>query len=116
MFKYEKKQEALLTRKEFIVRLGKHVWVAFLFLLVSLLMGMIGYCYVCELEISASFYNASMILAGMGPAITAPSDSCMWFSGIFAIYSGITFLAGTTIIIAPVIHRILHIVNLDENA
>jgi hypothetical protein len=36
------------------------------------------------------------------------------FSSIYALYSGIAFLSITAVFFAPIIHRILHILHVEE--
>ncbi len=55
-----------------------------------------------------SFYNASMILTGMGPVDKAVNNNGKIFASFYAIYSGVTFLTSVAIIISPVVHRFLH--------
>ena len=55
-----------------------------------------------------------MLLGGMGPIGDLPNDTAKVFAGVYALYSGIVFIASAGILIAPVAHRLLHRVHLDE--
>jgi hypothetical protein len=55
-----------------------------------------------------------MILGGMGPVRELPSDTAKVFASIYALFSGIIFIALMGIILAPVAHRVLHKFHMDE--
>ncbi len=83
----------------------------------SLIIGMFGYKWIIGVAgWDDAFYNASMILTGMGPALDASvvlhTDGKI-FSGIYAIYSGVIFLTSVAIFFSPVVHRFFHILHLD---
>lgn len=68
------------------------IWWAAIFLIISLAIGIIGYCYFAKLHFVDSLLNASMILGGMGPVDVLPNDSSKIFASVYALYSGIVFL------------------------
>lgn len=84
-----------------------------LFLAFSILLGIAGYHYFFHLSWVDSFYNASMILTGMGPVAPAPDDPAKIFASVYALYSGVAFLTCVAVILSPVIHRFLHRFKLD---
>ena len=55
-----------------------------------------------------AFYNASMILSGMGPVEELHTVNGKIFAGIYAIHSGVALLTNAGIIFAPLLHRIHH--------
>ena len=111
---YERRGHRLVTRREFLWRLGKHFGMASLLVIGSLGAGMAGYAWFEGLTWIDSFLNAAMLLGGMGP-ITAPvTPGGKIFAGIYALYAGLLFLIGAGLIFAPVIHRILHHFHMDE--
>ena len=66
-----------------------------------------------HLRFPDALLNASMILAGMGPVDVMPSDTAKYFSSIYALFSGITFLTTVAVLLAPVVHRAMHIFHLE---
>ena len=74
----------------------------------SLGIGMLGYHALGHLAWLDAFLNASMILSGMGPVSPLQSNGAKLFAGLFALYSGLVFVALTAIMLAPVLHRVLH--------
>ncbi len=75
---------------------------------VSLCVGMTGYRVTEHMIWIDAFYNASMILSGMGPAAELQSYEGKLFAGCYAIYSGLFLIAAMGILLAPVFHRVLH--------
>lgn len=83
------------------------------FIIISLFIGAIGYHWLAELDWIDSFYNASMILTGMGPAIELKTDQAKVFVTVYSIYSGVAFLTSVGVIFAPIIHRFFHRLHLN---
>jgi hypothetical protein len=57
-----------------------------------------------------------MILTGMGPVAPLQSSAAKLFAIAYALYAGVVFLAVTGIMLAPVVHRLLHWLHLDDRA
>jgi hypothetical protein len=55
-----------------------------------------------------AFLNSAMLLGGMGPVKTDLSEPGKFFAGVYALYAGLVFIAVMSIILVPVIHRVLH--------
>ena len=83
-------------------------------LVISLLIGMIGYRYLADLDWVSSFYNASMILAGMGPSDVLSTNGAKIFAGCYSIFSGVIFLGTIAVMFAPMVHRFLHRIHLES--
>lgn len=111
---YEHKTHALLPRRLFIVRVLRHALLSFSLLFVSLSIGIFGYHFLERLSWLDALLNASMILGGMGPVNKLSTDAGKIFASIYAIFSGVIFLASAGIVTAPIAHRILHRLHLVE--
>lgn len=105
---YETKGERPLAWARFIDRMVKHGSIAVALILLSLGIGMVGYRGFEGLGWLDAFLNASMILGGMGPVDTVKSNGGKIFAGMYALYSGLVFLVVAGLLLAPVVHRILH--------
>jgi hypothetical protein len=112
--RYEPKSERLLPRGQFYGRLAKHLMLVAMLVGVSLLGGMAGYMYLAHMPVVDAFLNASMLLGGMGPVGDLPNDASKWFAGLYALYAGLVFIASAGILVAPVAHRILHRLHVDD--
>ena len=111
---YEHRHEPLLTRARFYLRLLRSGAVATFVIVVSLLIGIVGYHLVAHLGWIDAFLNASMILSGMGPVDPINGPAAKIFAGCYALFSGIVFITNIGIILAPAIHRLIHNLNLEE--
>jgi hypothetical protein len=105
---YERRGERPLTRRAFLWRVTGHAAAAALLIVVSLLIGMAGYVHFERLGWLDAFLNAAMLLGGMGPVESPATRGGKLFAGLYALYSGMVFLVVAGMILAPVIHRVLH--------
>ena len=62
-----------------------------------------------------AFVNASMILSGMGPLDAPKTWIGKLFAGLYALYSGLLLLLASSIVLAPVVHRLFHRFHLEED-
>jgi len=81
----------------------------------SLSIGTFGYHYVCAIDWLDSFHMSSMILTGMGPVVDMTTPAAKLFSSFYALYSGIAFLSITAVFFAPLVHRLLHILQVESD-
>ena len=112
---YEHHTEPLLPKRHFIRRMGQHLVCASGIVIVSLAIGMLGYHRFAGKAWIDAFLNAAMLLGGMGPVGELDSNAGKLFAGIYALYAGLVLIAVTSLILAPVLHRVLHSVHLDES-
>ena len=108
LFRYETRHQPLLPRRAFLKRLARNFAVASLLVGLSLGAGMVGYHYFEGMAWIDAFANAAMILSGMGPLNPMQTWGGKLFAGLYALYSGLVLIAVTTIILAPIVHRLLH--------
>ncbi len=104
----ERLAQPIATRARFFRRLGANVALALVFIAVSLAGGMAGYHWLGGLGWIDSFLNAAMILSGMGPVDALQNNAAKIFAGLYAIYSGLLVVATSALILAPVLHRVMH--------
>jgi len=113
--RFESKDKALLPFREFLKRVLLFALYSLIMIVVSVGIGTIGYAYFANLSLVDSFYNACMILTGMGPVNTMQTNSAKLFSSFYALFSGIAFLSTVAVLFAPLAHRFLHLLHLDES-
>lgn len=117
---YESRSEPLLPRPRFRRRLRRHGGVALVLIGFSLALGTAGYTFIAGQEPLTAFLNASMLLGGMGPVgdtCPDPTNPCIGgriFAALFALYAGLMFLLSAGVFLAPVLHRVLHWLHLEE--
>ena len=111
---YEHHTDPLLPWRQFWRRLGRHSEIAITMLLVSLAIGTLGFHWLAPQGWLDAFLNAAMLLGGMGPVGSFEQPIGKIFAGLFALYAGIVFLGASVIFLAPIVHRILHKLHLEE--
>jgi len=114
MFQYEHKRQKLASRAVFLRRIARSLLFGLGLIAVSLVIGVAGYMYFAGLSLVDAFLSASMILGGMGPVDTLHNDAAKIFAGLYALYSGLLLIVVSGIILAPVLHRVLHALHADE--
>lgn len=113
---FEHKKQPLISRKEFLYRLSLNLMLSLVILAASLGIGVFGFRYINHSSWIDSLHNASMLLGGMGPVVEMVNDSAKIFSSVYALFCGVVFITNIGVLLAPVIHRILHHFHLgDEN-
>ena len=86
----------------------RHAAAALALVAVSLTVGMAGYEHYEGLPWRDAFLNTAMIVGGMGPVDAPRTDGGKVFAGLYALYSGLVFIATAALLLAPVVHRVMH--------
>ncbi|MBL8993068.1 MAG: hypothetical protein JNM63_06990 [Spirochaetia bacterium] len=113
-FRYEHRSEPILAPLQFYRRVAVHAVLSTAIVSFSLGIGVAGYHFIEGFSWVDAFHNASMILSGMGPANEIHSSAGKIFASLYALFSGMIFLVSVGFLAAPVVHRILHRVALDD--
>ena len=111
---FEHHHEKLLPRRLFLRRLAKYALISLSIIIVSLVIGMIGYHVLEGYSWVDSFLNAAMLMGGMGPVNALRTDGGKIFAGIYALYCGLVELVAIAIFAAPIFHRFLHHFHLES--
>jgi hypothetical protein len=111
---FEHRRQRLLPWPDFLVRVTRYTLFAIALMAVSLGIGTPGYHILGGLDWIDSFYMTCMILTGMGPVVEMKTESAKLFSSFYALYSGVAFLSVTGIFLAPIVHRVLHILQVEK--
>lgn len=112
---FEPKKKPLATKIIFRRRLLRSIFTAFILILLSLLVGIMGYHFTEELSFIDAYLEAAMILSGMGPTATMHTTAGKIFSGTYALYSGLSLIFIIGVIIAPIAHRFFHKFHLEDD-
>lgn len=105
---FERIGQPLASRRQFIRHLGRNLGLALILIAILLAIGMCGYRFLEGLSWLDSYAHAAMILSGMGPYNEPSSAGGRFFEGTYALFSGLVVVATTGLILAPVLHRIMH--------
>ncbi len=113
---YEHRHEPLIGHQAFLLRLARHGGVAALILVFAFGAGALGYRATEGMPWLDAFLNAAMILSGMGPVDTLATDAGKLFATLYALFSGVVFVAASSVLLVPVLHRVLHRFHLEQGS
>ncbi|HEY7474467.1 MAG TPA: hypothetical protein VH679_05610 [Vicinamibacterales bacterium] len=105
---FERHTSRPISRARFVRRMARQGAIAAAIVGVSLGFGMWGYSRYEGLAWRDSFLNAAMLLGGMGPVNPPKTDAGKLFAGVYALYAGLIFIVTAGLLLAPVVHRVLH--------
>jgi len=108
LLRFEKRHQKIAPRKVFFLRLAANLLFVLVLIALSLFAGMAGYHYYEGMSWLDAFLNASMILGGMGPVNELHTAGGKSFAGAYALYSGLLLIAASGVLLAPVLHRVIH--------
>lgn len=111
---YERHHQKPIPRHHFVRRFVIHLLGSLALIIFSLIIGMIGYQYYEDLPWRDAFLNAAMLLGGMGPVNSPQTDGGKLFAGLYALYAGLVFLIAAGLIVAPALHRMLHLFHWED--
>ncbi|MEI8116293.1 MAG: hypothetical protein WCH03_02035 [Flavobacteriia bacterium] len=114
--KLEHNKQKVVGLGVFVKRVLRYMLFAFILIAFSVGLGTVGYKYFGAPSWVDAFHMACMILTGMGPVIPLYTDAAKLFSSFYALYSGVAFLTCTAVFFSPIIHRLLHILQVDDEA
>ncbi len=105
----------LRTRK-FAGRMLVNIFVALILVFIALAIGIYGYETTEGMNLIDAFLNSAMLLGGMGPvAPELHTEAGKLFAGIYAIGCGLVLVLVSGIVLAPVFHRVLHALHVDDD-
>lgn len=113
--KFENKRQKIKPLPHFFLRLVRYSLFAIALIIFSVTIGTLGYHHLSNNSWIDSFYMSCMILTGMGPVAEMSSNTAKLFSSFYALYSGVAFLSITAVFFTPIIHRLLHILHLEQD-
>jgi hypothetical protein len=113
--KLEHRKQKVASLSQFFLRLGRYGLFSLILITFSLGIGVSGYHFLGHLNWLDSFHMSCMILTGMGPVAEMTTKSAKIFSSFYALYSGVAFLSIAAVFFAPIIHRLLHILHVEND-
>lgn len=111
---YEHRTHPVLAWPAFLHRVARHIAWGLVAVVVADGFGTIFYHWLGELPWTDAFLNASMILGGMGPVDRMDKTGAKVFAALYALFSGLFFIAIMGVVIAPWIHRMIHVMHAEE--
>lgn len=115
VFRFEHRGARLLTPVQFAGRLAGNIVFAAVLVGFALGVGMVGYHVTENMGWLDAFLNASMLLGGMGPVDALHTDQGKLFAGVYALACGLLFVLISGVVLAPVLHRVLHALHVRDD-
>lgn len=112
---YESRYEGLISRHRFAMRLLAHLLLAILFIGVSLVAGVLGYLWIeGDVHWHDVTLSMAMVASGIGPTMLPQTASGKLFLAFYGAYISVVFVAVLGLVLAPILHRVLHAFHLDD--
>jgi hypothetical protein len=115
LFAFERLGQPLASRRVFIKRMAWSVVVWLGIMLFGLGIGIAGYMFFEGMSLIDAYLNAAMILSGMGPVGELSTNAGKAFAGSYAIFSGLVIVLATGVVLAPIIHHVLHVFHVMDD-
>ena len=111
---FEHKNQRIAPVAVFVRRLIGYIGIAILLIALALFSGIAGYHWIAGFDWIDALLNASMILGGMGPVNLLTNTAAKVFASLYALFSGLVFIAVMGIVFSPIVHRMLHKFHIDN--
>lgn len=116
LFRFDHRKEPLASGAAFAGRLMANILAALALVALVLGVGVLGYRVTEGMPLIDAFLNAAMLLGGMGPvAPELHTDAGKLFAGFYALGCGLVFVMASGIVLAPVFHRVLHALHVEDD-
>lgn len=113
---YERISDKLIPTERFMLRVCKHVAYVSGIMALSVFIGAIGFMFIEELAPEDAILHSAYILSGFGLVELPQTYAGRLFAAGFGLYASLFFLAAFSVIFAPIVHRILHKLHLEEDS
>jgi hypothetical protein len=110
---FEHRRQPLLPRRAFMLRILRYGLSALGLIFAALGIGVLGYHETEGLPWIDALLNASMILGGMGQVNELHTLAGKLFASFYALFSGLMFLVGVGVLLAPIVHRFFHYFHME---
>ena len=111
---FESKHQKLVSSGVFMQRMLSHIFLIILLILGALSIGVLGYHWFADFTWVDSLLNASMILGGMGEIDQLTNTAAKVFASVYALFSGLVFIAVMGIFFTPIMHRVFHSLHMED--
>lgn len=113
---YESRREGLISRHRFAMRLLAHLLLAVVFIAASLVAGVLAYLWIeGDVHWHDVTLSMAMVASGIGPTMLPKTASGKLFLAFYGAYISVVFVAVLGLVLAPILHRILHVFHLDDD-
>jgi hypothetical protein len=106
---FERHHEPLLPVPQFFGRIARSLIVAAMIDGDALVVGAVGLRWLEGLDWMDAWLNAALVMTGNGPTAHAQSVAGKTFMLIYALGGVLIFAAVISVVMAPILHRMLHV-------
>lgn len=111
---YENKTKPLVSRKAFGKRILFHILMALALVVFTLMIGVVGHMYFDRMGFSTALMASVTLSSGLGLSVLSESTAGQLFTSLYGIFSGYVYIATSSIVIAPILHRVFHKLHLED--
>lgn len=112
---YESKTETVLSSRQFVLRMARHIGLAMLLIVIALGAGTAGHMWFEPVSWHDAMLNISLMLAGLGPFLLPETVAGKMFFAFYNTVIGLVFVALLGVVMAPILHRVIHKFHLDDD-
>lgn len=112
---FEHRTEELLPQKAFAKRVGLAFLITMGIIVGSVLLGTGGYRWIVGVPWDEAFHHTCLILGDHDVELKAKTFGGRFFAGFFVLYARLVFVTLVAILLAPILHRILHKLQLQSD-
>jgi hypothetical protein len=109
---FEPRLEALLSARRFAGRMVKFILVGAAVDIVVVALGATGFHFMVGLGWLDGLVDAAMVVTGNGPRHMIRDPAGKVFLSIYALVGGTAYIMVVALVLAPAVHRLLHIFHL----
>lgn len=113
---YESKHKPLASGKVFGKRMLLHLLLALMLVVCSLAMGTAGHVYFDGMTLGTALIASTTLTSGLGLSVFPESAAGQLFASLYGVFSGYVYIATSSIVMAPILHRVLHKFHLDDES
>jgi hypothetical protein len=116
LFNFDYKDRPIASSARFAGRMVINIVAALVLVGLALAVGIFGYQATEGMALIDAFLNSAMLLGGMGPvAPELHTEAGKLFAGFYALGCGLVFVLASGVVLAPVLHRVLHALHVDDD-
>ena len=98
-----------------MLRLLAHLLWAVLVIALVVLVGVVAHLWLEDVSWHDAMLNTALIIGGIGPFIMPATVAGKIFFALYGMLIGLLFVATLGLILAPVVHRVIHKFHLDDD-
>lgn len=111
---YENIRTPIISKARFRRRVLLHVIAALGLLLVTLTIGVAGHVFYDAMPFSRAVVASTTLMSGLGLSIVPDSIEGQLFASAYGILCGYVYIATSSMVVAPLLHRMLHTFHMDH--